>query len=979
MFIKIKKDNKLHKPSLGKRLSLLALVGIILLPLLSGGIVSADPHATASALAPSYSPQDEARSLTYYNVLGQCIAQNMKGDIQLTGAQDGNATPDSWFDGLTAEGTVFPDGKQDCKDITPKALQLWGYTGSTNNKDFLNALGYTYNAGSAQWHGTADSSTRLKQFQNAVGLRVYNSITNSPSVSDAAKYELYMHAFTGSDCKAKDLGIYPTSNSTYNDWALNSHVEDGQNTQVGIGGVSSGSIKYGRVDIVAPSGDKKETHVFAWYSASTYSGDGISSTDLVSSLLYGYRESTDTGGVRQNCDDLAHSLIPGTMGGWIDWKLAHPNTTTTQPPATAANSDVKTNDPTSNCKVEGVGWIICPVVNVMAGIVDSAYAFIGGLLIVQPLLTTGNTAGIYSAWSIMRNFANVAFVIAFLIIIFSQLSSLGLNNYGIKKMLPRLIIAAILVNVSYWLCSIAVDISNILGGSLNGMFKGIGAGIPDGPNTTVIATGSGWVGIASLVLAGSAALGIALYVGLAALIPALIAALLAVVTVFLVLTLRQALIILLIVVSPLAFVAFLLPNTESLFKKWRELLQTLLLMYPIIAFIFGASALASTIVMKSAQGQNYAVAVEIMGALIAVLPLAITPLVMKSAGGLLNRFGGMVNNPSKGPFDRMRKSAEGYRKNRQEYRGLKAMKGVRSLPGMGWNARRGTRRSAVLASREAGLKDAKTNYIAGTAAANDGENVFAKQMAGGGRFISADEGAKNAVVASALSQQKKAFADDVSNMEALVKIRFKDDPGAALKQAIEKGDNVQAVAAQNLLFKSGGGGVSKFRDIIEESEANNEAGNINQLAAVTDKIRSNITENHGQYAKQKGADIVSWASGAKDENGNLVSLTSATAGALSDNDLAGQHSGSIQKLVIQGKIDKVQADRMLHDPRVSANLDDKQKAALQDAIRTGPGTLPPQESQATPPQASQAPAAGSPVDSRYAQRDSGLFVPRDHE
>src|SRR5690606_3575128 len=113
-----------------------------------------------------------------------------------------------------------------------------------------------------------------------------------------------------------------------------------------------------------------------------------------------------------------------------------------------------------------------------------------------------------------------------------------------------------------------------------------------------------------------------------------IAAALAIITVFLVLTLRQALIILLIVIAPLAFVAYLLPNTEDWFTKWRKLLMTLLLMYPIIAVIFGASALASSIVMNSASG-DYKAVIQIMGACIAILPLAITPVVMKTAGGVL--------------------------------------------------------------------------------------------------------------------------------------------------------------------------------------------------------------------------------------------------------------------------------------------------------------------------------------------------------
>lgn len=598
--------------------------------------------------------------------------------------------------------------------------------------------------------------------------------------------------------------------------------------------------------------------------------------------------------------------------------------------------------PASSCRVEGIGWIVCPVAKEASKFVDAAYGFVSSLLKVQPLTTTGEQANIYNAWTIMRNFANVAFVIAFMVIIFSQLTSVGLNNYGIKKMLPRLIVAAILVNASFWICAIAVDISNILGSSINSIFLGMEAGLPsdDGEqanNFSNVIGGSapGWEGITGLVLAGGTVA--ALYVGLSALLPALLAALLAIVTVFMVLTLRQALIVLLIIVSPLAFVAYLLPNTESLYKKWLGLFKTLLLMYPIIAAIFGASALASNVVMSTADGE-YEIAIQIMGALIAFIPLALTPIVMKTAGGLLNRFGGVVNNPNKGPFDRMRKGAEGYRKNRQQYRELKAMNGIRTLPGKGFVAKSRTRRGAVLASREGALKDAKTNYIADTAAEKVGDNLFAKQMAGGGRFVQANEGAQNAVVASALAQQKKAFSEDVSNMEALVKVKFKDDPGAALREALAKGDDVQAVAASNLLFKSGGGGVSKFREIIESGEANNSAG----LATVADKLRSNITDNHGQYIKQKGADIVQWASGAKDANGNVIApkLSMASTGALSDNDLAGQHSKSIEKSISQGNVSKVQAARMLGDPRVSANLDSGQKAALQQAIISGAGPAP---------------------------------------
>ena len=287
---------------------------------------------------------------------------------------------------------------------------------------------------------------------------------------------------------------------------------------------------------------------------------------------------------------------------------------------------------------------------------------------------------------------------------------MGITNYGVKKLLPRIVIAAVLVNASYIICAIAIDLSNILGAGAKDILaapfdsKGLFNDFGDS------ATGKGWEGFVGGVLAGTIAASIALYATLSALLPALVAALFAIVTVFLVLTLRQALIILLVVVAPLAFVAFLLPNTEQWFKKWRSLFQTLLLMYPIIAFIFGASAVASQIVMASAKGN---IAVQIAGALISIIPLAITPIVLKSAGGLLNRFGGMINNPNKGPFDRLRKGAEGYRDKRQNIAATRRLRGTSAFGTMGGDLRNSNSRFKRTVGRVAGVGVLGSSGLAG--------------------------------------------------------------------------------------------------------------------------------------------------------------------------------------------------------------------------------------------------------------------------
>lgn len=270
-----------------------------------------------------------------------------------------------------------------------------------------------------------------------------------------------------------------------------------------------------------------------------------------------------------------------------------------RPPVSTDETEKEvTDDPVSTCAIPAIGWLICPVLTFTGSVIDAAYGFVSALLVFQPLTvtdSTGGQSGIYSAWVVMRNIANVAFIIAFLIIIFSQLTGQGVSNYGVKKMLPRLLIAAILINASFWICAIAVDLSNIIGASMRSIFESVGANInfADETKSAFGATTDNavWSDIVKLVLTGVVGAA-ALYIGLAALLPAIIAVVFAIVTVFLVLVLRQALIVMLIVAAPLAFVAFLLPNTNGLFDKWRKLFMTMLLMYPIIAALFGLSALA---------------------------------------------------------------------------------------------------------------------------------------------------------------------------------------------------------------------------------------------------------------------------------------------------------------------------------------------------------------------------------------------------
>lgn len=296
---------------------------------------------------------------------------------------------------------------------------------------------------------------------------------------------------------------------------------------------------------------------------------------------------------------------------------------------------------------------------------DTVYSWVDGFLEVRPLATTQDQA-LYRAWSYMRTFANVAFIIAFLVVIYSQIANMGLNNYDIKKMLPRLVIAAVLVNTSYWICAVAVDIFNILGYSVQDLFIMIRNSLvgTEGNSWDVVS----WESLSALILSGGSVaggVGIAAYLGISSgalvvagagivgglvvlLLPVLLSLLFVILMTFLILAARQAIITILIVIAPLAFVAFLLPNTEKWFEKWRSTLFTLLLLFPAFSLVFGGSQLASAIIIQNATSIN----IVLLAMAVQIAPLLITPLLLKLGGGVLNRFAGIVNNPTKGIFDR---------------------------------------------------------------------------------------------------------------------------------------------------------------------------------------------------------------------------------------------------------------------------------------------------------------------------------------
>lgn len=289
----------------------------------------------------------------------------------------------------------------------------------------------------------------------------------------------------------------------------------------------------------------------------------------------------------------------------------------------------------TTCAIGGIGWILCPIINFMAGLGDGAFAILSENFLRTDvgLVAADTDNGTFLAWSIMRTFANIAFVIVFLVIIFSQLTGAGITNYGVKKMLPRLVIGAILVNISFFISQLAVDLSNILGYSIRDLFDGIASQvnssyIRDDPIGSATG-GDSLLGVfGGILAAGTAAAAGYFLIGAGGTL--LLAGVLALLVTLLILILRQVLIVLAIVIAPLAFIAWILPNTEALFKQWWKIFSQMLLVFPIVATIFGGAILVSSILRSVAWEQGDMLG-QIIAALIpAIALLAVIPAIQGS-------------------------------------------------------------------------------------------------------------------------------------------------------------------------------------------------------------------------------------------------------------------------------------------------------------------------------------------------------------
>lgn len=211
-----------------------------------------------------------------------------------------------------------------------------------------------------------------------------------------------------------------------------------------------------------------------------------------------------------------------------------------------------------------------------------------------------NSPAVSKGWIIIRDLFNMFFVVILLVIAFSAV--LKIEKYPYKRMLSAFLIAAVLVNFSKLICGVLIDFSQILMLTFVNAFKDVGGenfikilGLRDIVSLSENAPGEE-IGNASLL--GTYILGLIFS----------IVALVVMLVVTLIFAFRIVGLWFLVVLSPLAFMATVLPATQSYGRQWWQKFTNYLIIGPVLAFFIWLSLAvvqeSSTIIPPSGPVPN---------------------------------------------------------------------------------------------------------------------------------------------------------------------------------------------------------------------------------------------------------------------------------------------------------------------------------------------------------------------------------------
>ncbi len=209
--------------------------------------------------------------------------------------------------------------------------------------------------------------------------------------------------------------------------------------------------------------------------------------------------------------------------------------------------------------------------------------------------------GVVVGWTALRDLANMFFILILLIISFATI--LRIDRFGYRQLLSRLIIMAVLINFSMTITGLLIDFSQVIMLTFSGAVKDVTPG-----NVMV------FFGLGNILSFGETTGTVQGLDYLKAMFLGSIMMVIAVVVVaafMLVLTARIVKLWILIVVSPMVFLAYAFPLTEKYYSQWVDELTKNLISGPTLAFflwlsftIVGSGNVSDNFTKNSPPGDN---------------------------------------------------------------------------------------------------------------------------------------------------------------------------------------------------------------------------------------------------------------------------------------------------------------------------------------------------------------------------------------
>ncbi|MDD5043530.1 MAG: hypothetical protein PHD51_02560 [Patescibacteria group bacterium] len=249
---------------------------------------------------------------------------------------------------------------------------------------------------------------------------------------------------------------------------------------------------------------------------------------------------------------------------------------------------VHAEDPAATIKDSSTATIL----RLTLGYIVELFIFLGGQLLVLLLKVLKLLAGyndfiraepVQLGWVVIRDLSNMFFILILLVIAFATI--LRVESYQYKKLLPRLLIMAILINFSKTICGLFIDFGQVI---MLTFVNGFAAATD--VNLTV---GLGIDKILSLPKDSSATVNALTIV--AAYLLALIYIVVTVITVAIIcftLAYRIVMLWILVVLSPLTFLLSAFPQGQKFASQWWDEFSKTIVIGPILAFFLWLSLAA---------------------------------------------------------------------------------------------------------------------------------------------------------------------------------------------------------------------------------------------------------------------------------------------------------------------------------------------------------------------------------------------------